>query len=365
MAYTDKEADQSLIQGLANERLGGDNVSASQEAAAQRAVEDTAQDVQQAANRQEKPSAREEAERRSAPQDEGDNANKRPVTYIDVDFGDGNPRRLSEQQVRDTMNRYKKLNYMHSQKVAPMESAINLVNDMAQRLAQQTGQPVTGDDMAQFLQAASNAYVHNLQMGGQIDKTPDRQGPRVPMDMEAEMAKWEEDNAISLPPMYRDAASRIAAQDADIASLKKTMAYMLHEANNINSQAQGTLATAESQERRAMMQQAGNNLNYAQQQYNLPDEEENDFFNFAYERGYDISDFIDPNMTMRVVKDYAATRNTPEMDRLREMARRRQAYTGTVDLQPGSGGYSSDSQDVDADFINSVANQVYQKRDIG
>lgn len=51
---------------------------------------------------------------------------------------------------------------------------------------------------------------------------------------------------------------------------------------------------------------------------------------FIAERGYMMEDLADPGLTDKLVTDYANTRNSPEMDRLRGIAERRQAYTGSI-----------------------------------
>ena len=360
--------DQELINSLVDQQLGAENVAAAEQATAGR----TAQDAQQAAVAQkaqevETPTAEDQAQSNS-PVDESDKQAEEAITFIDVDFQDGqDPRRLSDKQVRDTMNRYKNLNFLHSQEIAPMKPAIEFINQTAQGLRQQ-GHNVSGDDMAQFLKAATDAFVKNVQMGGQVDPTPDSAGvripkPQVPADIEAEFTKWEEENAVNLPPMYRDAANRIGSLEERMGKIGPAMEQMMSQAQGLSSEAATQAEDANTMHANAVRQQAANNLSQAQRAHNLPDEEEADFFNFAFERGYTIDDFIDPQMTNQIVSDYSAARNTPEMERLQSMAQRRQSYTGTVDLSPSSGG-TPPEQNVDQQFIDTLTDQAYQKRNL-
>ena len=68
----------------------------------------------------------------------------------------------------------------------------------------------------------------------------------------------------------------------------------------------------------------------------MPDAESDDFFTFAFERGYSNEDFIDPQLVDTIMGDYVAVKGTPEMERLKDMAKRRVAFTGNVNATPGS-----------------------------
>jgi hypothetical protein len=128
-------------------------------------------------------------------------------------------------------------------------------------------------------------------------------------------------------------------------------------------QAAEQVKDAAMQQNNAARQQAANNLNVAQQKYQLPDQDEQDFFNFAFERGYTIEDFIDPRLTDMVMADFSNNRNGPEMDRLRQMAARRQAYTGQVGATPAAGG-QPEAPSQDDQFIGAVAQQAMQRRNM-
>lgn len=62
--------------------------------------------------------------------------------------------------------------------------------------------------------------------------------------------------------------------------------------------------------------------------------------------------------------DYVAVKGTPEMERLREMAKKRVAYTGNVTATPGSASAGGVKSDPNMDFINKVAEDAMKKRNM-
>ena len=127
--------------------------------------------------------------------------------------------------------------------------------------------------------------------------------------------------------------------------MKGMMQNMMAEANGVNKEAGKTLQSAEAQRDSAYRQKAANNLNQMQQALKLPDEAQDDFFNFAYGRGYNEDDFIDP-----------------EMERLRSMNERRQAFTGSVNPMPSGGGAAATAASPDQGFMDALTAQAMQKR---
>ena len=53
-----------------------------------------------------------------------------------------------------------------------------------------------------------------------------------------------------------------------------------------------------------------------------------DFQVFANERGYTQEDFLDPQLRLRVMNDFKNSVHSGEMERLRDISKRRQAFTG-------------------------------------
>lgn len=366
--------DENMISQLSGQQLGDPNVAAAQQQAAQQQAAQQQAAQQQAAQQQAAesiPTAQEEASS-EGPKTEGDKAAEDAVSYIDVAFSEGDTRRLSDKQIRDTFNRYSNLNFKHSTDVAPMSPALDFVNNLGATLKSK-GHKVSGDDMAQFLKAATDAFVHNKQMGGQKDPTPDSAGVPVPTpyrdrtsgapaDLESQLAKWEDENAVSLPPMYREAANNMNRLSSENKELKSQMEQVLNMAKQMSGQAGQQLQQADETQADAMRTQVANNLAMAQQQHNLPDQDEDAFWQYAMERGFTVADMIDPGLTQKIVGDFARDKNSPEMERLMSMAQRRQAYTGSVDVAPGGGAGGAASPDTS--FMDGLIDQEYQRRNM-
>ena len=295
-----------------------------------------------------------------SPQTEGDK--QREESFIEVDFGDGRKEVMSNSQIAGMTSRYKDLNHKNATRYKPMEPAIGVLEQLMQSATSQ-GHNVSGDDMAQFITAAIRGYTSNPQMGGQTDPTPDRpDGNDFNGQMDSDIEAWERDNAISLPPMYRQGFKLMQQLMQENESLKGNMGQLLNQAQQLNQeaaqQAQGAIETGDT----AYRQLAANNLNEAQQNFQLPDDAEDDFFDFAYGRGYTVEDFIDRDLTMKIMQDFSANRQTPEMERLRALNAKRQAFTGASSAAPSMGAGSMPSGGANDDFMQSVAAQAMQKR---
>lgn len=370
------DQDKAMIDQLAGQRLGDANA---QQATAPEQVADPSMEVpagtppqpvpqQQAQKQEDKPTEVEKAQEAVSPKTEADNSMDESVTMIKVDFGNGDVRDLSSNQIKETFNRYKDANYKLMQN-KPMQPAMDFIQSIVNG-ASKNGQQVGADDVVQFLQAASQAYIKNPTMGAQKDPTPDRQGTPVTnmanleTEFEDQIKRWEEENAVSLPPMFREGFKTIQALQNDNANMRQTMNQFLASAGQINQDAAQTAVAAEQQAQDAYRQTAANNLNEIQAKYKLPDSESDDFFTFAYERGFTQEDFIDIGLVDKIMGDYVAVKGTPEMERLREMAKKRVAYTGNVTATPGSASAGGVKSDPNMDFINKVAEDAMKKRNM-
>lgn len=304
------------------------------------------------------PTNQEKVQEAASPETEGDK--QRDEAFIEVDFGDGRKEVMSASQIAGITSRYKDLNHKNATRFKPMEPAIGVIEQIMAN-AQANGQEVSGDDMAQFLMAAIQGYTSNPTMGGQVDPTPDRpDGNEIDAQMDAEIESWERENAVSLPPMYRQGFKMMRQLMSENEALKNNMGALIQQAQALNQeaaqQAQGAMDAGDM----AYRQQAANNLNNAQAAMQLPDDAEDDFFDFAYGRGYTVEDFIDAELTMKVMQDFAANRATPEMERLRALNQKRQAFTGAGSPAPSMGGAPAPS--AEDDFMASVAAQAMKKR---
>ena len=370
------DQDKAMIDQLAGQRLGDANA---QQATAPEQGADPSMEVpagtppqpvpqQQAQKQEDKPTEVEKAQEAVSPKTEADNSMDESVTMIKVDFGNGDVRDLSSNQIKETFNRYKDANYKLMQN-KPMQPAMDFIQSIVNG-ASKNGQQVGAEDVVQFLQAASQAYIKNPTMGAQKDPTPDRQGTPVTnmanleTEFEDQIKRWEEENAVSLPPMFREGFKTIQALQNDNANMRQTMNQFLASAGQINQDAAQTAVAAEQQAQDAYRQTAANNLNEVQAKYKLPDSESDDFFTFAYERGFTQEDFIDIGLVDKIMGDYVAVKGTPEMERLREMAKKRVAYTGNVTATPGSASAGGVKSDPNMDFINKVAEDAMKKRNM-
>jgi len=361
------EDDKTVIDQLANEQLGVANMAKEQVDAA---VQGEVQQAQKTANTAggagegvaEEPTPLEQSAEAVSPKTEADLAKEE--AFIKVAFGEGDERTLSQKQIKDTYNRYSDLNFKHQTEVAPMRPVLDFATQIQQSVHQDTGQNVGADDIVQFLNAAAKAYMSNPTMGGQSDPTPD--SPGVPLDsMEAEMSAWEEENAVSLPPHYKEAAGTMRALQEENAQIKSMVAKMSGETQNLAANAAQQVNSADAQAKITTQQLMANNLDAAQKATGLPDEDQQDFFDFAYGRGYTLEDFVDAQLTLNVANDFKNSKNSPEMERLKALAERRQAFTGNVGGTPGAAGTPANTSSVDEQFIGQVADEFMQKRNMG
>jgi len=302
----------------------------------------------------------EQAQERLAPQTEGDK--QQEEAFIQVDMGDGRKQTMSSSQIAGMSNRYKDLNHKNATRFKPMEPALQLIENVMAN-AKQAGHDVSGDDMAQFLQASIEAYTKNPTMGDQRDVTPDRpDGNRAAMEADDELSAWEDQNAVKLPPMYRQGMQLIQQLQGENNEMRQMMQGLVEQAQGVNADASQALQTASTRSNDAYKQQAVNNLNQMQQSLGFPDDADADFFDFAYGRGYTEDDFLDPELTMKIGQDFAANRSQPEMERLRALNERRQAFTGAVNPMPSGGGSGGGQPSADQGFMDALTAQAMTKR---
>lgn len=282
---------------------------------------------------QQKDTAQDKAAAAGSPKDEADNMQAEAVMY-EVDFGDGKKRKLTPEQIRATYDRYASMNYEHSQMKPVLETAKALMGHYKV-------------DPIQF----AKAMIEQAKRGGEgpttFGDTSRQNGPETTaqspeaMDFDTKLKKWEEDNAASLPPGYKEMMAQQRQMQAMFMQSQQMMQQVLAGQKGVADAARATSQSATQQRVQAVQQQINNNLDRAQMQLQLPDAAAQDFLIFAAERGHNYEDFIDPEHTVRVMSDFKATMATPEMERLRAMAQRRQAFTGSLGVTPAAGGAPS------------------------
>lgn len=280
----------------------------------------------------------EKASSEGSPKTEGDQSMADAVVY-EIEFGENDKRKLTPQQIKSTMERYSALNYEHAQNKPILELASKL------REANPNAKP---EQIAQYLAASIAASQKNATMGkgqkepdaSKRDATP---GPDAD-DIEAQLAKWEDENAASLPPGYKDmiVGARQGQQSIQkqLEDTQKMLMAVLSRTEGVANAARDGSDKAAQQQVDAIKTQIGNNIDRSQAALQLPDDKVNDFLMFTAERGFTMEDFVDPQLTHRVMTDFKNNMDSGEMDRIRAIHQRRQAYTGSMGPSSSSGDVS-------------------------
>lgn len=275
-----------------------------------------------------------------------DAANK-PVTF-NVQFGE-EERELSSNQIASTFDRYVALNRKHGE----LKPAIDLVENMLAS-AQEQGVQTNPQQLAEFLTAAVKAQMHNPPQGA----NPQVSAQTINEETEAALKAWETENAASLPPGYRENASRMQGIETQLGQVTQLLQQALQGQQQGAQQLQQQAQQVQGQAVNTTRQMIANNLNQVSQHLQLPDEDEPLFMQFAQERGYTLEDFIDPGLTLKVAQDFKNNRQAPEMQRLQEIASRRQAFTGSGGGNAVSGGAAPTPQATpDEAFFASISNR--------
>lgn len=343
--------DDKIIASMAAQKLGDANAQQPPQSAPPQMAESPQETPAENVRDQGAPETQmEQAQDVGAPVDESVQMNQQAATFR-VPFGN-EERELTPQQIQSTFERYAALNHAHQQQFAPMKPVVALAKAIQDEAAK-NGRNVSGQEIAQLMAIATKALIQNPQMGKQGEAAPE-------VD---ELAQWEEENAVSLPPKYKEALQSVGGMKAQMAKMMQAMQLLAGKSKEVGQTAQQQLQTARETELNSVRASIGNNLARAQQQFGLPDEAENDFMQFAFSRGYTPEDFVDPRLTNAVVQDFKNNMNSPEMDRLRALTQKRQAYTGGLSGAPSGGvGMGGGQRNADSQFFNSMVDAALAKR---
>jgi len=255
------------------------------------------------------------AETAGAPDTEAGAMTQDAIIYK-VPFGD-QTRDLTPQQISSVFERYSALNYQHSQMSPILKVAEAYMKDNPDK---------TPQEIAATLLDLARANRPNAQFGNPAEQQQRQQAQTAPVDRES-LAKWAEDNAVSLPPGYEQMMANTAQMQQGMAQMMQMMRGMLAQSQGMTQAAALANRGVQSDRNQQIRQQIGMNLDRVQQALGLPSDAANDFMMFAAERGYNLEDFVDPNLTVKVMTDFKNTLASPEMERIRQIAQRRQAYT--------------------------------------
>ena len=223
------------------------------------------------------------------------------------------------------------------------------VMGMAAKLAKVTGKSPreVAPMMAQMI---AKAMRPNQPVGKQGEQPAQPQGATAPSsneDIDAQLKAWEEENAVSAPPGFRDFLKSQQTTQSQMGQMQQLLQQVL-QASKQGLQATGQSAEQNSQQRADLVRERiGVNFDRAQSQLGLPDEDANAFRQFYRERGFDDFEFTSYPLTMRVMQDFKNAKNSGELERLIETNQRRSAFTGT--LAPSAGGGSAAPQNGQSD----------------
>lgn len=281
---------------------------------------------------------------KGAPQTEGDKMSAPAVVY-EVEFGPEDKRKLTPEQIKSTFERYSALNF-RNQVLSP-------VNSIIQRIMQENP-GMSPQQIAQKMEAIYKAQQSNAQFGGPSPSNPPQGQPQQQQgqsnqSIDDQFKKWEEENAASLPPGYRE---MVHGTQGELGQIKSALAQTQQMLRMVLGQSQGVADAArqgvqqsQSDTQNVIRQQIANNVDRSQAALQLPDDAAQDFMTFATERGYTLEDFVDPQLTYRVMADFRNNMNSPEMERLKAIASRRQAYTGSMAAGTPSAGPAGSGQE--------------------
>jgi hypothetical protein len=290
--------------------------------------------------------ASEKAESAAAPSTEDEAADAGPVVYK---IGD---RELTDAQINGTFDRYSALNQMHADN-AP---AINLIKQLRERTGMDANQ--TAALIANALKsAAANKGKQNPVNTGEERAIESRNDT----DMEAELKKWEEDNAISLPPGLRNALTSQQKMQGQNAQMMKLIVALAQRMQGGDQQVREQRQRNETDASANYQQRVASNLDAVQKKFGFPDDKIDDFQQFAMARGYTVADFYDATLAMTVGQDFQNAINSGEMERIRGIMSKRQAFTGS--LTPGAGGEGAPAAAAPAANVDPMAAKVGQMTD--
>ncbi|CAB5220257.1 hypothetical protein UFOVP235_21 [uncultured Caudovirales phage] len=288
--------------------------------------------------------------------DEGNRSQADAVLY-EVEFQPGQKRKLTPEQIKSTFDRYSALNYEHSQLKPVMEAAKAIMGHH-------------GMDPMQFAQAMIETARSGREGPTTFGDTTRQNGPETtakdfPADsFEAKLKRWEEENAASLPPGYKEMMASQMQSQGQMQQMMQMMQHVMSKSAGVADAAKAMNDVGRDNRTQAIRQTIGSNVDRAQQALQLPDQAAQDFMVYASERGYTIEDFVDPQLTFKVMTDFRNNMNSPEMERLRGMAQRRQAFTGSLGSTP-SGGAATPPADQGGGTFDKLVNSAMSNKFVG
>jgi len=353
------QEDADLINAVVNQQLGVDNLQ----------QQPPQQTPQQPAAKADAPTPQEAASSNVAPKTEGAKSKADPFEFFEA----GNGKVYTPDQLRGIASRYADLNYKHQTEVAPISKSVTFLNQLRQQAAAE-GLELNDDQMAQMLETALAAFASNPTMNANSQAKPGQQQPgrqdinvnkpEPITDVETALAQWEQQNAVTLPPMYKEAVAKTGALEQQIQALTEMVQNLSKSGAQIASTAEGKLTEAKETSAKNAQQQIVNNLSRIQNEFQFPDEAEQDFMAFVQGRGYDVWELMDYNLAHTLASDFKNNQQAPDLERFRQMAQRRQAFTGNLSPSSSSTPAASPQQQTnpDQEMIDSMTSTIMKKK---
>ena len=154
----------------------------------------------------------------------------------------------------------------------------------------------------------------------------------------------------------------MAQMQQQLAQTQQMLQAVLAQSNGVADAAKQGMQGAQSQQINAMRQSISNNIDKVQTALGLADDKANDFMVFAAERGFTMEDFVDPQLTIKVMTDFKNNMDSPEMERMRAIAQRRQAYTGSMGSTPSAGSSAEAGAGDGGNTFDKLATMAMQKK---
>jgi len=265
-----------------------------------------------------------------SPKTEGDQSSADAVLY-EIPFGENDTRKFTPSQIKGMHDRYTAMNHEHMR--------LKPVMDMA-KAAMQQNPNMTAEQLVQRL-------VQIAQGQGQAQPSEGNPSSGTNEDISAKLQKWEKDNAASLPPGYAEMLTGQGQMSQMMGNMMRMMQTIMAGTHGMADAARHTAQQSSKQMADATLMSADNNVRMLMQKVGLtPEQSMEDFHTFAAERGYIRPELANPMVAATLVQDYLNALNGPEIGRLRDMAKRRQAFTGSLQQVP-NGGMQGDGGEVD------------------
>lgn len=268
------------------------------------------------------PTAAEQTAAAAAPVTEGTAMQQDPVTMFGIPSGaEGAEEQYSPTQLAGMVNRYKNQNFLHAR--------MKPVLEMAERVLQ--NQPGLSPEqlVGQIVNLAKGAQS-NPTMGAGTGGQAASQSP----DLDA----WEQENGVTLPPGYKEMIADSAALRQQVVQQQQAMQQMGGAAAGMVDASRSAAQGMQGQAEQAAMQRIAFNMDQAAAKFGMQESDVPAFQEFMAEQGYTQHDFVNPDMAMQAMQNFANKRSEPELARLKSQAERRQAFMRAPGVAAGAEG---------------------------